>query len=203
MGTPRCSICAHSERTKIEALCAGGNSMSAVAKQFGVDRSQLSRHMSGTPNAPAHVTAAEMSAYLCGKTKVEELRLYAAQQTGTVLEDAQLGKAMIFKAMADAATARDVQRLAAVSGRFLDFLQFIGERTGEIARLNPGVYVDAREQHYHEATSPRFLRLQRGLMKLVMDHPGVRADLMAMQAECAAEDRAGKLAEVEVSRAAA
>ncbi len=203
MAGARCSICAHREQTKIEALVTGGNSMSAVATQFGVDRSQLSRHMNGGPNTPPHVTDAEKSAYLCGSADVLKLRKLAAQENGTILEDLQLLKAMTFKQIHDAATVKDATRFAALAGRMLDILESLGQRTGEIARLNPGVTLNQNTtNNFAITTSPQFMRLQRAMMRFVMNHPELRAEIAAMLRECEGEEALGELIALEANRAA-
>ena len=201
MAGARCSICAHPERTKIEALVTGGNSMSAIATQFRVDRSQLSRHMNGGPNAPPHVSDAEKSAYLCGSADVLKLRKLAAEENGTILEDLQLVKAMCFRQLHDAATVKDSNRFAALAGRFLDILEILGQRTGEIARLNPGVTIN-QNTTVSITTSPQFVRLQRALMRLVMNHPQLRGEIADMLRECEGEEARGELLELEASCAA-
>ena len=125
--------------------------------------------------------------------------MIAAAQGGTVLEDLQLGKAMIFKAMADAASVKDSFRLASLAGRFLDFLDALGRRTGEIAQY-AGITVNNTTVNI--TASPQFVRLQRGLMKLCLDHPEIRPDVAAMLAECEAEERRGDLMMLEAPRAA-
>src|SRR3954470_18525143 len=78
--SPRCQVCRHDERWRIELLRAGGASLDAVAAKFDISRDSLHRHWT------LHVTDEAKASYLCGPAELEKLGEKAALEGDSVLD---------------------------------------------------------------------------------------------------------------------
>src|SRR4051812_48159840 len=77
---PKCSICKHPEKWRIELLKAGGASFEALAEKFGVDKTAIFRHWH------SHVTAEAKATYLAGPTQMQDLANKAATEGDSVID---------------------------------------------------------------------------------------------------------------------
>ena len=78
----RCTVCSHSERTRIDYLCAQGGALLRIAKKFGVGDDALRRHFA------RHVTDDFKAGVKLGPFKSEEhLRTLCAEAGTSVLDN--------------------------------------------------------------------------------------------------------------------
>ncbi|MBN8966483.1 MAG: hypothetical protein J0H89_14180, partial [Rhizobiales bacterium] len=77
---PRCKICSHPDRWRIELLRAGGASLESLAKKFNVSRDAIFRHWHN------HVTADAKAGYLAGPAQLADLANTAATEGESVLD---------------------------------------------------------------------------------------------------------------------
>ena len=78
--SPRCQVCRHEDRWRIELLRAGGASFESLATKFSVDRDAIWRHWH------QHVTDEAKASYLCGPADMEKLAEKAVSEGDSVLD---------------------------------------------------------------------------------------------------------------------
>src|SRR4051812_13130603 len=71
---PRCQVCKHEDRWRIELLRAGGASLDSLAAKFSVDRDAIWRHWQ------RHVSDESKAGYLCGPIELGKLAERAAEE---------------------------------------------------------------------------------------------------------------------------
>ena len=106
--SPRCQVCRHDERWRIELLRAGGASLNSLATKFGVDRDAIWRHWN------RHVTAEMKAGYLAGPVQLQDLAAKAADTGGSVLDQLHAVRTILMGHLASATEAGD-ERAAATS----------------------------------------------------------------------------------------
>ena len=78
--SPRCQICRHEHRWRIELLRAAGASLDSLAVKFKVDRDSIWRHMRN------HVSDEAKASYLCGPADMENLAQKCAETGDSVMD---------------------------------------------------------------------------------------------------------------------
>ena len=121
---PICSVCTHPRRKEIEAAIKGGRSLRSVEKEFGVPRSNISRHMS-----PDHFGAAvrAMKSAICPASLKKEIKAIRdasgvvdqikdlIDKTNTILESAGGDPYLGLKAIE--AARKNLETLAKLNGQ--------------------------------------------------------------------------------------
>ena len=125
---PVCSICAHADRPRIEALRCAGASLDACAKKFDVSRDSLHRHMH------AHVTDDAKAQYLAN-VPIQELAQLAASEGTSVLEYLSLVRSVLMQEFQLASQAHAHHATSALAGRLNETLKLIGTISGEMSEL--------------------------------------------------------------------
>jgi hypothetical protein len=166
-----CAVCRHPERERIEALRASGASLDSLARKFKVHRDAIWRHHKD------HLSADLKTAYLAGPATIAELKERAVAEGGSILDYLGILRSVLMGAITASAEAQSAFTLAALSGRLVEVLKEIGKLTGEIERLNPSVNVTT---NIAILASPQFVELQTGLLMIARQHPGARADIIAL-----------------------
>jgi hypothetical protein len=183
MGTkaqkPRCTVCRHAERARIELLRLAGVSLDNLASQFGVKRDAVHRHMA------KHVSDADKAAYLAD-IPLDQLKARAADEGVSLLDFLRIVRATLIRRFQIAAEAGDNHATASLAGRLNETLALIGKLTGEIARLVPGMTVNNNTMVLIE--SPAFAELQGRLLKALAPFPDARAAVVAALASFDAEE---------------
>ncbi|MDA9494043.1 hypothetical protein [Bradyrhizobium sp. CCBAU 11361] len=75
---PKCTVCAHDERWRIELLRAGGASLDSLATKFGLSKDAVGRHWHN------HVSADMKASYLVGPAQLADLAAKAADEGASV-----------------------------------------------------------------------------------------------------------------------
>jgi hypothetical protein len=161
MKKPRCKLCAHPERARIEMMRVGGVGLDAIAAQFGVSRDSVWRHMKD------HVSDDERAEYLAD-IPLAEMLARAADEGVSLLDFFKIVRATLMKQFQLAASVNDRRAVASLAGRLNETLDLIGKLTGEMLRLSPGMVVNNTAVFVN---SPMFTDLQSMLVRKLAGHP--------------------------------
>jgi hypothetical protein len=153
MKKPRCKLCAHPERARIEMMRVGGVGLDAIAAQFNVSRDSVWRHMKD------HVSDDERAEYLAD-IPLAEMLARAADEGVSLLDFFKIVRATLMKQFQLAASVNDRRAVAS--------LDLIGKLTGEMLRLSPGMVVNNTAVFVN---SPMFTDLQSMLVRKLAGHP--------------------------------
>lgn len=124
--TGTCKTCLHGERGRIDWLVAAGESVTAVAAQFGLTHDSVSRHFSG------HVTPQFKRAVKVGSTVSEaELARVCAESGRSVLEHLRANVATLSAQIAISQEAGAVNHLVSLIRERRENLALIGKITRE------------------------------------------------------------------------
>lgn len=166
--TPRCAICRHPERVRIEMMRMAGLSLDSIAEKFALGpggRDQVWRHMQ------RHVTEDEKSVMLAD-VPIAEAAARAAEEGVSLLDYLALMRSALLQQVRLAASVNDRHGLAAVSGKALDCLREIGRLTGELKGMQPQTIIN---QQINFMASPAFAELQRTLIQALGPYPDAMA----------------------------
>ena len=161
MKKPRCKLCAHPERARIEMMRVGGVGLDAIAAQFNVSRDSVWRHMKD------HVSDDERAEYLAD-IPLAEMLARAADEGVSLLDFFKIVRATLMKQFQLAASVNDRRAVASLAGRLNETLDLIGKLTGEMLRLSPGTVVNNTAVFVN---SPMFTDLQSMLVRKLAGHP--------------------------------
>ena len=184
---PRCQICRHDERWRIELLRAGGASLDSLAKKFNVDRDSIWRHWN------RHVSTEMKAGYLAGPVQLQDLAAKAADTGGSVLDHLHAVRTVLMGALANATEAGDGRAAAYIAGRLTSVLEVIARVSGELGDL-------ARQTTYNITTNnvavlsehPAFAKLQATMLRALAEFPDARAAVvLALRDSDAGNARAG------------
>jgi hypothetical protein len=126
-GGPRCQVCHHPERQRIEMAHVSGRGIDELAKDFGVHRDAVWRHMT------KHVTQETKVGYLCGPIKLGELANLAADENKSVIEYLGILRSILFGALDRSARQNKAFEVSRIGKNVLDVLREIGRLTGELS----------------------------------------------------------------------
>jgi uncharacterized protein (UPF0335 family) len=164
---PRCSICAHDERWRIELLRAGGASLDTLADKFKVSRHAIHRHWRD------HVTDEIRASYLVGPAQLAELAQTAAAEGASVLDYFRVVRTMLMSHLAATTEAGDARGAAIVAGQLVGVLEKIGRVTGEIATIAQGTINVTNNVAI--INSPAFAKIQASILRALAPHADARA----------------------------
>ena len=133
--SPRCAVCVHPQRERVESLRASGAGLDALAKKFKLHRDAIWRHWQN------HVSPDLKVQYLSGPATTAELKERAVAESGSILDYLGILRSVLMGAITASAEAQSAFTLAALSGRLVEVLKEIGKLTGEIERLNPSISI--------------------------------------------------------------
>jgi hypothetical protein len=166
-----CRVCNHVERARIEALRVGGISLRALELQFSVGKDAVHRHMRD------HVSDARRSELLVGPAKIEHLINAAVDESRGYLEYLSIARSVLFNQFLAAAESGDRNGVVGIAGRLLEALRELGKLTGEL-RESAGTIINNNSLTL--VTSPQFMALQEGLLKIARCHPETKGDIIAL-----------------------
>src|SRR5258705_3263698 len=169
--SPRCQVCRHDERWRIELLRAGGASLDSLAKKFNVDRDAIWRHWRD------HVTDQAKAGYLIGPAELATLAERAAIEGDSVLDYLKLCRTVLTGQLATMAEAGDGRGAAYVAGQLTRTLEAIARVTGEIGELARST-INITSNVSILTDSPAFARVQATMLRALADHPAARADVV-------------------------
>lgn len=165
---PRCQVCRHEERWRIELLKAGGASLDSLAEKFKIDRTSLHRHWH------KHVTAEAKAGYLAGPAAMADLATRAADEGDSVIDYLRVTRTTLMASMMACSEAGDGRGAAAVAGTLISCLENIGRITGQIAAIAQG----STTINVALVNSPAFAAVQAEILRALAAHPAARADVV-------------------------
>lgn len=190
---PKCSICSHPERTRIEMLRLAGLSLDSTVTRFGLGeggRDRLWRHMKN------HVSASDRAA-LVADIPIQELAEKAASEGGSILDHLAIVRSGLMKLYVAAVGVGDARAAAPLAGRLAEVLRDQAALTGELLR---GSQVNITNNNMVVLNSPAFADLQSMLVDVLRPHPAaLRAVLEGIEE---LEKRAAGPLMIEADRAA-
>jgi hypothetical protein len=107
---PRCKLCAHPERARIEMIRLAGAGLDTIAEQFDISKDSLWRHMRD------HVSPDDKAAYLAD-IPLQEMLARAADEGVSLLDFFKIVRATLMKQFQLAASVNDQKAVAALAGR--------------------------------------------------------------------------------------
>jgi hypothetical protein len=164
---PKCTVCAHDERWRIELLHAGGASLSSLAEKFGLSKDAIGRHWNN------HVSQEIKASYLVGPAQLADLAAKAAEEGASVLDHFRAVRTMLMSQMAATTEAGDARGAAIVAGQLVGVLEKIGKVTGEIATIAQGTINVTNNVAI--VNSPEFAKVQAAILRALAPHSAARA----------------------------
>lgn len=183
---PKCTVCAHDERWRIELLRAGGASLDSLATKFGLSKDAIGRHWHN------HVSAEMKASYLVGPAQLADLAEKAADEGASVLDHFRAVRTMLMSQFAATTEAGDARSAAIVAGQLVGVLEKIGKVTGEIATIAQGTI--NIQNNVAIVNSPQFSRVQSAILRALAPHGAARAAVVAALKELDAETADGSRA---------
>jgi hypothetical protein len=169
-----CAICRHPNRRRIEALRAGGASLSAVALHFGLSgKDVVHRHFK------LHVSPARRADLMLGAAKFETLANHAAAESRTLLERMNIATSLLFKRFVACAEAEDDYALSNIAARLNALFRDYAALTGELRQASS---VTINNNVLNVNADPSYPQLELELLELVQRHPAAREDVLALLA---------------------
>src|SRR4051812_23729246 len=168
---PKCTVCAHDERWRIELLRAGGASLDSLATKFGLSKDAIGRHWHN------HVSAEMKASYLVGPAQLAELAEKAADEGASVLDHFRAVRTMLMSQLAATTEAGDARGASIVAGQLVGVLEKIGKVTGEIATIAQGTINIQNDVAI--VNSPQFAKVQAAQLAALAPFPEERAAVVA------------------------
>src|SRR6202047_775055 len=166
---PRCQVCVHKDRYRIECAKVAGRGLDDVAKEFGIHRDSLWRHML------RHVSPETKIGYLAGPAKLSELANLAADENKSLIEYLAIVRSIVFGQLDRSAQRDKPYEVERLSGRAAELLQAIGKVTGELSAFT-SQNINITNNNVAILNSAPFIDLQAGLLQICGRHPEARAD---------------------------
>ncbi len=170
---PRCTICRHDERWRIELLKAGGASLESLAQKFGVHKDAIHRHWRD------HVSAELKASYLAGPVQPQDLAAKASEQGGSVLDHLNAVRVILMGHLATMTEAGDGRGAAYVAGRLTSTLETIARVSGQLGDLAKSTTYNITNNVAVLSDHPAFLRMQATILRALAEHPEARASVVA------------------------
>jgi hypothetical protein len=164
-----CTVCAHTERVRIELLLAGGAGQKAVGRKFGLSKDSVHRHWAN------HVSDERRAALMFGPVQREALASHLMEESSSVIEHYRAVRAGLYALYDAAVTAGDRNGGALLAGRLHENLGAIARLTGQLA-ASPLVQVNQTNIFLHD---PAFASFQADLIRVLSRFPDARAAVLA------------------------
>jgi hypothetical protein len=168
--SPRCQVCRHDERWRIELLRAGGATLDSLADKFGVHRDAIHRHYRD------HVSEEMKASYLAGPVQLEELAAKAADTGVSVLDNLNAIRVILMGHLTSVTEAGDGRSAAYIAGRLTATLETIARVSGELGALATTYNITNNVAVLTE--HPAFMRVQATILRALAEHPAARADVV-------------------------
>lgn len=165
---PRCQVCAHPEKWRIELLKAGGASFDSLAEKFSIERTAIFRHWQ------RHVTPEAKASYLAGPTQLEAIAAKAAAEGDSVLDYLRIVRTTLLGQLAACAEAGDAIGASRVANALVGTLERMGKITGELSTLSSMTNINVAL-----VNSPEFADLQARMLRALAPYPEARAAVVA------------------------
>ena len=122
-----CTVCAHTECTRLEVLLAGGAGQSAVARKFGLSKDAMHRHWRH------HVSAERKAQLVMGPVQRQTLAAQVAEESTSVLDHYRAIRAGLYTFFTAALDAGDRVTGIQAGAKLKDVNDSIARVTGELA----------------------------------------------------------------------
>ena len=171
---PRCTVCSHPERHRIELLRLAGTPTDTIVERYPeLGRDAVYRHMAN------HVDDAT-KASMIADVPLAELADRAVKEGGSLLDYFSIVRSTVMSAMQRASAVNDYTGTAALAKRASDVNREIGRLTGELLSSTP---VGAFHQTNVFMGSPAMAALEAMLLDRLAPWPdAMRAVLTGLQA---------------------
>ena len=164
--TPRCKLCRHPERYRIELMRASGVPYETLGAKFGLTKDMIWRHWR------LHVSAETKSELICGPVQLAELAQRASAENLSLLDYLALIRSRLLALFTAGAEAGDKYGTSVVVGRLLQTLKFQARLSGELLEhAGHGVNVTT---NVLVVNSPEFARLQTTVISALSGYPDAR-----------------------------
>jgi hypothetical protein len=163
--TGRCTVCKHTERSRIEMLMVAGVSKRSIAERFAVGQDAAWRHFTN------HVSPAMKAAVAAKALKpgVELEALLTEESTG-LLHHLQNIRQKLYVAFDAAIESGDRNGASLLAGRLMENLRFLSELTGRLQKYAAPTHVT----NVNILASPQFLNVQARLIQALAPFPEAR-----------------------------
>jgi hypothetical protein len=165
----RCLVCAHVDRTLIEATRIAGASLDTIAAKYNVSRDAIHRHMRN------HVPEDLRAEYLAA-VPMKDLAAKAAEEGVSVLSYFSIIRATLMRQFQLAASVNDRNATATLAGRLTEVLRAIGSISGEMSNIAVN---HMTVNNTLVLNSPIFASLQANLLSALMPYPEARNAVIA------------------------
>ena len=162
--SPRCTVCQHPERVRIELLIASGASRRAIGRKYKLNLHAVCNHWN------KHVSEARQAALKVGPVEREALAARLSEESQSVLDHFRVVRAGLYSLFDAAVTAGDSNGGAMLAARLIRCLEAIARITGELAS-SPLV----QQTTNNVFVLPQFATLQAALIRALQPHPEARA----------------------------
>jgi len=160
-----CQVCKHRERHRFELLAAGGASIRAVSKKFGVNPHAGYRHWN------FHVAPERKATLISGPIKLSELADRAADEGDSLLDHYAALRNLLTRRLDFCDIAGDGSQMAPLAGRLAEVLRDMGRLTGQLSKggvsITNNIFV-----------TPEWSRMYAVLVEALAPHPAARADVL-------------------------
>lgn len=165
---PKCSICAHPERARIDLMLASGNSRDVIARIFGVGEFAVGRH-SRNHLSPAQRLALAANTRIIDPTELDALR----EREGRGLLAGLADQRARLRSIGDtAASGGDFKSAIAAEARITAIFELIGKLCGELINRS-------EVRNVSLLVSPDYHRLRTVLLETLRAHPAAMRDVAA------------------------
>jgi hypothetical protein len=158
---PRCTVCAHPDRHRIEMARVAGASVEAIGAKFAVHKDAVWRHCKD------HMDESARASYLAD-IPITELAERATAERMSLIDYFALLRSTVIQQMLVAAGVNDGYRTAVLAGRATDILREIGRITGELSSINSLTINNSTAVF---TSSPAFVRLEEMLIARLHPYP--------------------------------
>lgn len=167
---PRCTVCHHPERHRIELLRIAGTPTDTIVERYpDLGRDAVYRHMQN------HVDA-ETKASLVLDVPMTELVERAVKEGGSLIDHFQVVRLTVMSAMQRASAVGDYSGTAALAKRAVEVNQAIGRLSGELLNSTP---IGHFTQNNIVMGSPVMARLEGMLVERLTPFPDALRAVLA------------------------
>lgn len=165
----KCTLCGHADRVRIELqLAAGGASLNALARKYGISRHVLGRHWEN------HVSEARRAALVLGPVKQFSPAAQVSEEAESVIDHFRAVRAGLYRLYDAALEAGDRNGGALVAGRLLTCLDSMARLTGQLAS-SPLIQNNVQNNFY---LLPEFAAFEADLIRVLSRFPDARAAVL-------------------------
>lgn len=165
----RCLVCVHDHRADIELGLSRKVGLDTLARRYGISKSSLSRH-STNHLPPALKGAMHATGRAVDVTDLEHLR---QQESENLLTNSVAFRARLFRQLDAAEESGDLRAAAAIDGRILSSLEFVGKLLGELTTHSTTTVNQL-------LIAPEYLNFRAAVLRALRDYPAARMAVAAV-----------------------